>query len=177
LKHFAILRTVPDNLTWDQFDAAAIQNLLNLHVMGDPRNIEWTALVPDVAWVRSYWEPGSTWGTCLYAAPDEPTVRQWHDVCKVEYAAIREVEVEEAAGASDEYSRGYHAPRDGEPLIVVETPGGVDMTPGAGARWIRTYRDTEGGRELRLYAREDGGDGFSTIAARRVVEVRPADYA
>ncbi len=179
MKHFAILRTVPNDLTWDQFDGAAIQNMINLQLMGDPGNIQWTAQIPDVTWVRSYWAPGSTWGTCLYTAPDEATVREWHDICRVDYARIREVDVVEAAEPVGDYPRGFHEPGTAAPLIVIETAAEGSVGAPDGLRWIRTYRDAASGEELRLFHAPE--PAWATVLgipvpARRVVEVRPGDY-
>lgn len=177
VKNFAILRSVPEDLTWDQFDASAIENLLNLKLMGDPENILWTALIPDVTWVRTYWEPGATWGTCLYTAPSEATVREWHDICHVAYAGIREVEVEEAADQPEDYPRGFHAEGDA-PLVAIETVAHCPREAPEGLRWIRTYRDPGSGRELRLFLPADASvaAGEVGVTVRRVVEVRPGDY-
>ena len=168
MKHFAILRDVPADLTWDQVDASAIQNML--YMIHHDADSAWEPRVLGVEWVRSYWEPGSNWGTCLYTGPDEKTVRDWHELCQVPYAGIREIELQEATGAEGDYARGFHEPADAAPLVVIEGPG-----DGEGG-WIRSYRDVATGIELRLYRHVEAPTGAAGII-RRVVEIRPGDYS
>ncbi len=113
MKDFAILRSLPVELTWQQVDAAA-QNMIHMGLTEDDRDIAWEPRMLGVTWVRSYWEQGSDWGTCLYTA------------CGVAYDGITEIEIEEAAGI-DSYPRGFHQPREAAPLIAIETS--ADRSP------------------------------------------------
>jgi len=175
MKNFAILRSVPTDLTWQQVDAAAIQNMVYMGLSEDDRDIAWEPRMLGVAWVRSYWEQGSDWGTCLYTAKDEESVREWHDLCGVAYAGITEIEIEEAPGM-ESYPRGFHEPREAAPLVAIEAPAdGCAGAPPKGLRWIRTYRGHGG--ELQLFLPEAEIDGLPAPArVRRVVELRPEDY-
>lgn len=170
MKHFAILRSVPEDMTWDQVDAAAMQNMSYMGLDESEADIAWEPRALGVKWVRSYWQPGSTWGTCLYTAKDEQAVRDWHDLCQVSYAGIREIEVEEGAAVPAEYPRGFHGPVEQPPLVAVETTEGVRADG-----WIRAFRDRASGHELQLYlASKAPAGGGGTL--RRVVELRPEDY-
>jgi hypothetical protein len=175
VKPFAILRDIPPELTWDEMDAAAIQNMINMGISEAERDIAWEPRVLGVKWVRTYWEQGSNWATCLYTAPDEQAVRDWHDLCQVNYAGIRDVEVEEAPEAEGEYPRGFHATAEGAPLVVIEaTAPGARPSDG----WIRTYRLADSGEEILLF-RADAlpAAAPTTGRVRRVVELRPEDYS
>jgi hypothetical protein len=178
MKNFAILRSIPEDMTWTQVDAAAMQNMSYMGLPEDEADLAWEPKVLGVNWVRSYWEPGSSWGTCLYTARDEQAVRDWHDLCQVSYAGIQEIEIEEAPGV-DDYPRGFHAPREAVPLIAVESPAQLRAPAPEEWRWIRTYRKTDSGEELKLFAPADGSSPGSLpegFAVRRVVELRPEDY-
>lgn len=176
MKPFAILRDISADLTWTEMDAAAIQNLINMGIQESDRDIAWEPRVLGVTWVRTYWEQGSNWATCLYTAPNEGAVRDWHDLCQVAYAGIRDIVVEEAPEAASDYPRGFHQPGDEAPLVVVQT-----AADGASERardgWIRTYRDPASGEEIQLF-RADAAlpAGPPGTVIRRVVEVRPQDY-
>lgn len=178
MKNFAILRSVPEDLTWTQIDAAALQNMSYMGLAEDEADLAWEPKVLGVNWVRSYWEPGSSWGVCLYTARDEQAVRDWHDLCQVEYAGITEIEIEEAPGM-DAYPRGFHGPREAAPLVAVEAPAPGHAPAPNDWRWIRTYRDAASGAELQLFL-PDGATTERPLAergaVRRVVELRPEDY-
>ena len=91
MKRFAILRDLPGDFGWEQIDANAIQNLIYMGIPEKDRALAWEPRILGVSWVRSYWQPGSTWGLCLYEAPDVQSVRDWHELCDIAYAGIREV--------------------------------------------------------------------------------------
>jgi hypothetical protein len=127
-----------------------------------------------VQWVRSYWQPGTDWGLCLYTARDDEAVRTWHDLCRVPYAGIEEIEVEEGPAAAGEYPRGFHAPATDAPLVAVEA--GVAGAVEGPLTHIRTYR-YRSGEQLSLYL--PGPEIPPTVNGpriRRVVEIRPGDY-
>ena len=178
MKNYAILRSVPPDLTWQQVDAAAIQNMVYMGLTEDDREIAWEPRMLGVTWVRSYWEQGSDWGTCLYTAKDEESVRTWHDLCGVAYAGITEIEIDEGPAAAA-YPRGFHQPREASPLIAVEAPAPGHAPAPNDWRWIRTYRDAASGAELQLFL-PDGAQpplpASESLAVRRVVELRPEDY-
>ncbi len=179
MKRFAILRDVPPDMSWEQVDAAAIQNMISMGLSEDDRHIAWEPSVLGVSWVRSYWEPGSSWGTCLYTAPDGETVKRWHDLCQVPYVSIREIEVEEDPEIEDKYPRGFHETRDGAPLVAVEAadPGSPALEDGY--RLIRKYRYPDSREELQLFlptGPERPPAPTLPGIVRRVVEIRPGDY-
>jgi hypothetical protein len=179
MKRFAILRDIPPGLTWEEVDSAAIQNMLYMGIPEKDRAIAWEPRILGVSWVRSYWEPGSNWGTCLYTAPDEEAVRHWHDLCQVPYVDIRPIDVEEEIGEADEYPRGFHEPYDTAPLLAVETDEPAAVASEGEYLWIRTYRYRDSQRELRLYLPSERANLDAPPAAgqvRRVVEIRPEDY-
>lgn len=179
MKRFAILRDVPKDLNWEQVDSSAIQNMISMGMPESDRALAWEPRILGVSWVRSYWQPGSNWGTCLYEAPDAQTVRDWHDLCEVPYAGIREVEVDESSEAESAYPRGFHESGESAPLLAVEVACGPDAPAAPGYRWIRTYRDPATNEELRLYLPSEAAnlDGPPVRGeVRRVVEIRPGDY-
>jgi hypothetical protein len=180
MKNFAILRKIPPDLTWDQIDSSAIQNLTNMNITADISGFEFEPDERQVQWVRTYWEPGSDWATCLYQGRDHKAIEDWHEMCEVPYAGIREIEVREPPAGSDDYPRGFHAALEAPPLLVVECPPeATDPALLEGHRWIRSYRDPQSGAELHLFARRDEVPAPvlpPPARLRRVVEFRPQDY-
>lgn len=176
MKRFAILRDVPPDLGWEDVDAGAIQNMIYMGLRETDREIAWEPSIVGVRWVRSYWEPGSSWGTCLYEGQDAATVRDWHELCQVPYVSIREIEVDEATLDTDQYPRGFHQALAAAPLIAIESQ--TATADGLGLRRIRTYRYKDGGEELQLMLPQPGMESGPSIggAVRRVVEIRPEDY-
>ena len=175
MKPFAILRDLPTDLTWEEMDAGAISNLINMAMPESDRAIAWEPRVLGVRWIRTYWEQGTNWATCLYTAPNEAAVKDWHDLCQVAYAGIRDIEVVESPEAASDYPRGFHQPGDEAPLVVVETDAAADQPAPDG--WIRTYRDPATGREIQLFRADAALPADPTGAViRRVVELRPQDY-
>lgn len=180
MKRFAILRDLPRDLTWEEVDSASIQNMIYMGIPDRDRALAWEPRILGVSWIRTYWEPGSNWGTCLCEAPDAQSVRDWHDLCEVSYAGIREVEVEESGESTGQYPRGFHELATAAPLLAVETEsqtGKPSSEPGY--RWIRTYRVPGTSEELRLYL-PTGAANLDVPPVcgqvRRVVEIRPDDY-
>ena len=176
MKRFAILRDVAPDTDWEALDSAAIQNLINMTFPEFFVDRAWDRTLPQkVSWIRTYWEQGSNWGTCLYEAPDEQAVRDWHELCFVPYAGIREVEVEEDTMLA-EYPRGFHQPADKAPLVVVESASAPETAQGY--RFIRTYRFADTGEEMQLFLAPAGTESAPPAGrvVRRVVEIRPEDY-
>jgi hypothetical protein len=169
VKQFAIRRELSPLATWEDADVGALQTLVHTglaaaSVLMEPRVFE-------VSWVRTYWEQGSGWGTCLFTGRDAAQVLQWHEICSVPYAEIREVEIIESTRRS--YRRGFHARAEEAPLVAVELCAGAAARPGKG--WIRTYRDLESGNELRLFL-ATGAAPATNGGVHRVVEYGPNDY-
>jgi len=174
MKQFAILRQLPLELGWEDIDASAIQNMVYMGLGEADMDVVWEPRILGVQWVRTYWQPGSDWGLCLYTAPDERAVRDWHDLCHVPYAGIEEIEVEEGPTAAADYPRGFHAPASAAPLVAVQAtaPGALEVP----LTHIRTYR-YQSGEQLALYLpAPDVAPPASAPRIRRVVEIRPGDY-
>lgn len=150
-------------------DATALNLLHGNHFVEFEGDGTFARTIAGVRWVRSYWQPGAAWGVCHYAGPDPGSVERWNDICGIPYLEVSEVEVVEGKAAAD-YPRGFHAPPESAPLIVVEAASRSRCEVSLPA--LRTYRYLTTGDELRFYlaADRDGGIG------RRVVEFRPEDY-
>ena len=178
MKHFAILRSLPQDLSWDQVDANFIQSMILMGIKEEEAHLAWEPRVLGVKWVRSYWEPTSDWGVCLYTAKDAADVERWHDVCEVPHPGIREIEVEEAPEIEDKYPRGFHEAHDPPPLIALEARRAI-RGPENGHRLIRTYRYTDSGEEPQLLLPAGAAPAACNspgAAIHRVVEIRPTDY-
>lgn len=203
MKRFAILRRLETTTTREDWDAGAMQTLLNLRAehtdkVGTQPNFR------SVAWVRSYWHEGSTWGLCLYEAPELAEVANYHEICEVPYVEFRDV-AEASADDVELNEFGLTALSEGESLFTIEAvldatepdePAFATLPASlAGAsgglegsldhiRWVRAYWDEERGSALALYATREAGtitalaqvlEG-SGATVRPVVEIAPGEY-
>jgi hypothetical protein len=189
MKRFAILREVPATLTWPEVDASAVQNIINMHATNVEQEVVWTQGrgLQGVRWIRSYWEPGNTWGLCLYEGESTGQVERWNFQCGVPFVEVREIEEQEPP-APVAYHAGFHADPAVSKLVVLECPAGERvekrLAPLGVERptWVRNYLDPERGIAISLYQAELPADETIRIlesqgwAVRRVVEITPNDY-
>lgn len=158
-----------------------------------------------ISWVRTYWQPGTGWATCLYAARDANAIELYHNVCGVPYVEFNEI-TELVPEVTDAKTFEGAEPGHDAPLFAVDTPvpaaadvdarlfadatrflsiaGCPDVADTSGAvRWIRTYWDEGRSRALALYA-APSPDFIEDLAAtcppditvRPVTELRPEEY-
>lgn len=185
MKRFAILRKLDPNLTREDLDSGAVESILNLAVQEvDPAEASNPHVTP-VNWVRSYWEPGTSWGLCLYTGHDELSIERYHDFCEIPYVTIREVhETEYPENAVPRDKVSLIEPR----LVTVEANGArfsadVKSWGELAPHWVRSYTDVNGQFVVALF-QSDGID-MDALEARalengwtlhRTVEIRPGDY-
>ena len=185
MKRFAILRNLDPNLTREDLDSGAVESILNLAVQEvDPGEASNPHVTP-VNWVRSYWEPGTSWGLCLYTGHDELSIERYHDFCEIPYVTIREIhETECPENAAPLNKVLLREPR----MITVEADGARfprdaeawgDLAPNC----VRSYTGVDGQFVVALF-QSDSID-MPALEARalengwtlhRTVEIRPGDY-
>lgn len=205
MKRFAIERKNEATITREDVDAGAMQTVLTLAQSQREPGIEPNPFSERVAWVRSYWHEGTTWGLCLYTGPDLVDIAEYHRVCEVPFVEFREVDelTDDLATVND---LGLTELLEGESLFTIEAPLGADATADAAAfarlprtlteaagglegsfdhvRWIRAYWDAERRGVLSLYATREAAtidaltrllDG-SGVTVRPVTEISPGEY-
>ncbi len=203
MKRFTILRTLDAGTTREDWDAGAMETLLNLRAQ--QLGVETNPNFAEVEWVRSYWHEGSTWGMCLYAAPELDQVANYHEICEVPFAEFREVdELTDEGVAINEF--GLTEVLEGESLFAIQATVEPDasadtatfarlprtLTEAAAGlegsfdhvRWVRAYWDAERRAVLSLYATREARtidaltlllDG-SGVTVRPVTEIAPGEY-
>ena len=183
MKRFAILRNLDPNLTREDLDSGAVESILNLAVQEvDPGEASNPHVTP-VNWVRSYWEPGTSWGLCLYTGHDELSIERYHDFCEIPYVTIREVIETERAEAP------ALTEADGDPaFLTIEAPSdgiphGAEAWGDLAPNWVRSYTGIDAKFVVALF-QSDGIDPEDLEAralangwtVHRIVEIRPTDY-
>ncbi len=191
MNRYAILRQISPSMTRQEVDAAALETLFNMSAMNVPEEDAWEPRLTGIGWVRSYWEPGGSWGLCLYRAKDAGAVELYHRSCNVPYVEFGEVQEVSAAGR--ETASGRTLVPAGHELLTVEFAAAganvderwfVDAVCGEALTWVRAYRDQRRGRAVALYSAPDA-DAVQTVSdrlqrsgvvVRRVVEIHPDEY-
>lgn len=218
---FAILRALPETTTRSDCDAMALESIAMIDLYNrfcrtqgekpSSREMMTSAfedgflaapaatdqrLDSQVRWIRSYWAPGTTWGMCLYEAPNGGELGEFQLACAVD-TGVRTWEVTEVRDPANTNGVGDTTePPEGWDLVAIDVPipekarvaealteaaGQAPLSTGEDARWIRAYvavDDENGSAALALFAvpapaidtamRESG--------AHRIVEIRPEDY-
>ncbi len=189
MKLYAIRRNhIPPEMTWTEMDGAVIEILMNQGIGLDEDAVPWEPRVLGVEWVRTYWAPGTNWGLCLYTSPTDQKVKDFHELCDVPYAEIREIDQVEPEAASTDYRRGFHEALEEPPLLAITgTKAGIEdaiVGSNGAVRWIRTYADKNGESATALVepASASRTDLEADLVAagfeiRRVVEFSRSDYA
>lgn len=85
---FAVLRDLPDSLTEADLDGMAMEGLVAQGLYPYCRTEEGD---PGIAWVRTYWQPGSNWGMCFYEAPSAEELWAERDGADAVLFDVREV--------------------------------------------------------------------------------------
>ena len=154
---FAVLRDLPLSPTRADLDGMAMEGLVAQDLYPYCRTEEDD---PGIAWVRTYWQPGSNWGMCFYEAPSAEELWEFQTSCGLEAVEIREVtEMQSPTGcdAEGEIAESFC----GAELVVMEVPmSRLDQGRPSESGWIRTYWDEERGTAVALYRATDrpGGD-------------------
>ena len=180
---FAVLRDLPLTLTRSELDGMAIEGIVAMDIYPYCRREDGD---PGIEWIRTYWQPGSSWGLCLYEAPSTEELWRFQTSCGLEALEIREVTELVSATASDgtDETAASLAPAA---LAAVEAPlSAVDVDerglPSAtalpGGEWIRTYWDEDRQTAIGLYAAGGGSPDSADGSALHwpVVEIAAAAY-
>ncbi len=150
---FAVLRDLPASLTQADLDGMAMEGLVAEGLYPYCRTEEGD---PGIAWVRTYWQPGSNWGMCFYEAPSAEELWAFQTSCGLEAVEIREVTEMRSQTGCDAGGEIAGSLSEAE-LVAVEVSmlredQGRPPEPG----WIRTYWDEERGKAVALYGAIDG---------------------
>jgi hypothetical protein len=187
MKRFSILRDVDPAATWADVDSAAVRNIISMYATGAEPDVAWDRHLAGVRWIRSYWEPGSSWGLCLYEGNSVEQVKDWNVRCQVPFVEVREIEEQESP-VRVEYRGGFHADPTVSNIIALEGLAGASVDESLAATgieragWVRSYLDPERGAALAVYQVDlTGQDVLQQLEAEgwkahRIVEITPGDY-
>jgi hypothetical protein len=143
----------------------------------------------DIRWIRSYWEPGGSWGTCLYEAPNMAVLRDFQNLCAMPF--IEGHEVQELGDTGTTLNTA-----DREDKLVANIPmdsngsGSADVFETlsqwarvqSAAKLVRAYWNAEAGRATALYVTDEPdalGQKLAEVmdgSPARIVEVYPEEY-
>lgn len=177
---FALTRFYDPVMTRAQLDGHALQGiaaLQNYIYRGGDRPLDTDH---GIQWLRSYWQPGGTWGICVYEAPDLRVLSDFQELCGTPFLAAREVEEVETRLAAE----------SAEALLATEFTAAGTATPsdvpaaaakhlGESSELVRAYWDRASRLVTALYQPRRSDDELRAGAgtgAMRVVEINPEEY-
>ncbi|MCZ6544181.1 MAG: DUF4242 domain-containing protein [Chloroflexi bacterium] len=176
---YAILRDLPLTLTRTELDGMAMEGLVAADLYPLCRTQQGN---PGIEWVRTYWQPGSNWGLCLYEAPSAEELWDFQRSCGMEAVEIREV-TEQRSDVTCDAAGELSDAIAGSQLTAVEIPLNADgeNALAASGTWIRTYSDSERQTAIALYATSDSEQAPSAAQDDSsihlpVVEIAAAAY-
>ena len=183
---YALLRAYPPDMTRAQVDGMAMSGLAGLATYLYRGGQVADTSDHGLRWIRSYWEPGGTWGMCLFEAPSLDPLAAFQDFCGTPYLDAWEVE-EILADAQDGDAEAAKLPRVAFTLHLdaadpMPAPDAITAAAAnAEATFVRAYWSPERGAAtavvlsdpaaLRSALPEETHDSIATI-----VEFVPEDY-
>jgi hypothetical protein len=170
---YALFRDFPPTLSRTELDGMVIatQAALQSYIY---RGEAYPSTVPHgINWVRSYWQPGGSWGMCVFEAPNLSVLSAFQDACAAAFIDAMEVE-ETASNLSVPTPIAVTVPLafgNADPLSSAEEAVGLSRRDVG-----RVYWNGERKTVIALVACEPAAETQLEIATG-VIELKPAEYA
>ena len=139
-----------------------------------------------IRWIRSYWEPGSTFGMCLYEAPTLEVLQDYQYLCNLPFLDAKEV-VEVPGPLDRSTTKAAHD----RVAVSIRLDGAFADPVGAlsevvasrsAAALVRAYWDEQEQLATALFETDDGDEFAECVASiaehshPRIVEISPEEY-
>lgn len=173
MPRFALSRDYPSDLTRTQIDGMVLASGAALQTFIYRGSDRPSTSAHGISWVRSYWQPGGTWGVCIFDAPDLAILSAFQDLCAAPFHDA--MEVEEAAAnpnlATSIALQFNMRHTSDDPIAAASTAIGV-----APRDVGRVYLSRERSSALAFVATEPAPTNALRIESG-VVEITPDEYS
>ena len=186
---YTLLRAFDPDMTRAELDGMALASMATLATYMYRGTERPQTSDHGIRWIRSYWEPGGTWGMCLFEAPDLAVLSDYQDLCGTGFIEGREVvEIEgPTLGAGADATRVAVSMRLGRgeessPPDLLADLSAMTTADDGQTRFARAYWCDETRTATALFETstpEHFEQRIAPVAERqpaRIVELRPDDY-
>ncbi len=173
---FALHREYDPSMTRAQIDGVALAGAAALQTFlyrGGERPV---AEPHGISWVRSYWQPGGTWGMCLFEAPSLQVLSAFQELCGTPFLDAMEVEELSPPDANGDPQVAVAVSVDPEPSespdVTMRNALGLAAFDCVHSYWASARNSGVALLSTTPSQRIPG----ATILAESVVHLQPSDY-